>query len=53
MLRHSVSSLYTAYQMANIIDKGLVSDAELAQLETDLGTVLPWKFSGYFGYVMA
>ena len=52
-LRHSVSSLYTAYQMANIIDKGLVSDAELAQLETDLGTVLPWKFSGYFGYVMA
>jgi ABC-type Fe3+-hydroxamate transport system substrate-binding protein len=52
-LRHSVSSLYNAYQMANIIDKGLVSDAELAQLETDLGTVLPWKFSGYFGYVMA
>ncbi len=52
-LRNSVSSIYNAYQMANIIDKSLVSDAELAKLEADLGSVLPWAFSGYFGYVMA
>lgn len=51
-LRHSVTSLYAAYQMANIIDKSIVSDAELAGLEKELGSVIPWEFTGYFGYVM-
>lgn len=51
-MRHSVTSLYSAYQMANIIDENLVSDAELAQLETELSGVMPWAFSGYFSYVM-
>ncbi len=52
-LRHGVDSLYTAYQMANIIDESIVSDEELSQLEKDLSTYLAWPFSGYFGYVMA
>ncbi len=38
--------------MANIINKSVVSDEELLQFQKDLGTVLPWEFKGYFGYVM-
>ncbi|MBE6528835.1 MAG: hypothetical protein E7Z64_06750 [Thermoplasmata archaeon] len=51
-LRHGVTSLFSAYQMANIINKSVVSDEELSQFEKDISTVLPWEFKGYFGYVM-
>ncbi len=52
-LRYGIAGVYDLCQLANAIDKSLVSDDELKTIIANISDYMPWDLKGTFSYMMA
>ncbi len=52
-LRYGIAGVYDLCQLANAIDKSLLSDDELQTIVANISDYMPWDLEGTFSYMMA